>query len=589
MRYASETISTTVSRLNNQYFLPAIQREFVWAPEQILSLFDSIMRGYPIGSFLFWELKPENRDNWEAYRFIEDASDGGTHNTLANTTGVQRLTLILDGQQRLTSLLIGLRGSYSVKKKWKRKNNPDAWAKMRLYLDLLHDPKVQEDEGTAGIYFSFRFFSEEPENDAEHHWIRVGSVMDWESDDAFDAARQAIRDGLPGDVTKAQMSNLDRNIDRLYRSFWKDDVVSYYIERDQDYDRVLDIFVRANEGGTKLSKSDLLLSMVTSKWEGMNAREEIYGFVDRLNTELTRRNDFDKDFIMKSCLVVTDLPIAYKVQHFNNTNLALIRSKWDDIKRAVERAVDLVNSFGIDRNNLTSVNALIPVSYYLMRNPTLQLRGTRPEEVENAKRVRRWLIPALLRGVFSGSSDTILGEIRETIRTSGAASANFPITAINDVVAKSGRGAAMGDYFLATVLALTYGREQTFLALSLLYDETAWGAMTHHQDHIFPRAMFAWKELEKRGLTPERIIHLQSVRDRLGNLELLVDAENLEKSDMEFDKWITTRDASFKAKHLIPPDASLYTFEKFEEFVTAREALIRDRLTQVLGAEAVTG
>jgi uncharacterized protein with ParB-like and HNH nuclease domain len=55
----------------------------------------------------------------------------------------------------------------------------------------------------------------------------------------------------------------------------------YYTETDQDYDRVLDIFVRANEGGTKLSKSDLLLSMVTSSWDGVNAREEIFNFVDR--------------------------------------------------------------------------------------------------------------------------------------------------------------------------------------------------------------------------------------------------------------------------------------------------------------------
>ncbi len=74
----------------------------------------------------------------------------------------------------------------------------------------------------------------------------------------------------------------------------------------QEVDRVLDIFVRANEGGTKLSKSDLLLSLVTSKWVG-NAREEIYGFVDRINSELTRKNEFDKDFtklLLRQCAVV---------------------------------------------------------------------------------------------------------------------------------------------------------------------------------------------------------------------------------------------------------------------------------------------
>ena len=72
MAYQSDTIATVINRLNTQYFLPAIQREFVWQPEQIIQLFDSIMRGYPISSFLFWELKPENRDKWEIYKFIEN-------------------------------------------------------------------------------------------------------------------------------------------------------------------------------------------------------------------------------------------------------------------------------------------------------------------------------------------------------------------------------------------------------------------------------------------------------------------------------------------------------------------------------------
>jgi uncharacterized protein with ParB-like and HNH nuclease domain len=60
MGYRSESIAATIKALNDQYFLPAIQREFVWEPEKIISLFDSIMRGYPISSFLFWQLKEES-------------------------------------------------------------------------------------------------------------------------------------------------------------------------------------------------------------------------------------------------------------------------------------------------------------------------------------------------------------------------------------------------------------------------------------------------------------------------------------------------------------------------------------------------
>src|SRR5205814_9286273 len=101
MSYRSETIATAVARMNRLYFLPAIQREFVWKPEQIRRLFDSIMRKYPISSFLFWELTAESRKKYQVYKFLEKAREGGTHNDLANTDGVANLTLVLDGQQRL--------------------------------------------------------------------------------------------------------------------------------------------------------------------------------------------------------------------------------------------------------------------------------------------------------------------------------------------------------------------------------------------------------------------------------------------------------------------------------------------------------
>ncbi len=399
MSYQSESIAVAISKLNRQYFLPAIQREFIWKPEQIISLFDSILRGYPIGSFLFWELKDENRNKWEIYKFIEDAKQG-KHNEHANTDGILQMKLVLDGQQRLTSLLVGLKGTYTTKIKHRHWNDPNAWVKQRLHLDLLKDScgEVEEDGGVEeGIYYGLSFMKDTPKPDNGHHWFRVGKILDFHSEDDFDEFREQEVDKLPDEITNEQMRIFRRNLDRLYRTIWKDEPIVYHTEYDQNYDRILDIFVRA-QGGTKLSKSDLLLSMITSKWGGINARDEIFKFVDRINTALTRRNDFNKDFIMKTCLVCADLPVAYKVQNFNNQNLRKIQRRWNDIKSAIERAVDLVNFFGIDRDNLTSVNALIPLIYYLYHRPGLTLRGTTPFERKNSDLVRKWVGVALLNG-----------------------------------------------------------------------------------------------------------------------------------------------------------------------------------------------
>ena len=115
---------------------------------------------------------------------------------------------------------------------------------------------------------------------------------------------------------------------------------------------------------------------------------------------------------MKSCLVLLDLSVKYKVQNFNNATLGLIEENWKKIKSEIERGVDLSNFFGIDKENLASVNALIPMIYYLFKQPKQRLRGTTPFDKKNASNIRKWLLMAMLNNVFGGSSDTMLQTIR---------------------------------------------------------------------------------------------------------------------------------------------------------------------------------
>jgi uncharacterized protein with ParB-like and HNH nuclease domain len=581
MSYKSDTIAAVIKRLNTQYFLPAIQREFVWDTGKIISLYDSIMRAYPISSFLFWELAPENKDKWEVYKFVEHASDGGKHNELAGTDGVNDLTLVLDGQQRLTSLLVGLKGTYEVKMKYKRWDDPSAWVTRRLYINLLKDPRTSEEDGEIGIHYEFRFAEDKPENLDGQYWFKVGHILNFDDEDRFYEFVHEERDKLPDSVTKGQIGIFERNLGRLWRAIWKDDFISYYMENDQEYDRVLDIFVRANEGGTKLSKSDLLLSMIISKWVGMNAREEIHGFVDRINNELTRKNDFSKDFVMKSCLVLSDLSVAYKVDNFTDKNLSLIESKWKEIKHAIEKGVDLVNSFGIDRDTLTSVNALIPLIYYIFQHPQANLQGNTPEEVRNRTAIRRWFTMALLNNVFGGSSDSILTELRRVLKEHST-EPYFPLDALNKEIGRAGRTAYFDAYAIDNFLSITYGKRIIFLALSLLYDDNNWGTKSFHQDHIFPRALFD-KTMEDSGFNTEILVKYYVLKDRIGNLELLLSHENQEKSSQPFEQWISTRDSSFKQRHLIPDDPELWKFQNFEHFIKRREEMIEDRLKQLFG------
>ena len=131
MSYQSKTIKHLLCEMiGRNTFLPAIQREYVWSPYQVEKLFDSLLSGYPINTFLFWRIREENKKDWTSYEFIKDFDAEAPHNKVANLDGVnQDIYFVLDGQQRITSLNIGLRGSYRF---FYRK-----WRSTRLYLNLL--------------------------------------------------------------------------------------------------------------------------------------------------------------------------------------------------------------------------------------------------------------------------------------------------------------------------------------------------------------------------------------------------------------------------------------------------------------------
>jgi hypothetical protein len=591
MSFKPDTIAKMVlNRLNDTHFLPAIQREFVWGPGQIEALFDSVMRGYPISSFLLWELDSSQRDEWDAYEFLGHASQRGNHNRVASTAGIRNLTLVLDGQQRLTALNVGLKGFYETKRPRAHWNNPGAWVKRRLYLDLLKDARLGADEAEPddGMRYRFSFRAEGSDGSAGGaYWFRVGQILDARTNDDLEDLIESEQRSLPEGTDTGQVRAFNRNLRRLHEVVWRDDVVWHHTEEDPDYDRVLDIFVRANSGGTPLSKSDLLLSMVTARWTEVNAREEIFGFVDRLNGELARPNNFSKDFVLKTCLVLSDLPVQYRVQNFSDKNLGLIFERWASIKAAIEAGVNLANRFGLDRETLLSANALIPVIYYLQRRGGVTLRGTSAFDAENSRRIRRWLTAAMLNNVFSGASDNVLRETRSVLKERlDAGEWPFPDQALDSRIAELGRATRLGDAMVDEVLSLSYGDRRAFLALTLLYDRKDWGLSGFHQDHIIPRSLFTDDRLREAGVPEERWERHKELRDRLGNLELLLPEENLEKSAKDFSGWVATREDGFRREHLIPDDDGLLTLGRFEDFVSAREELIRERLRGLFVEEA---
>jgi len=560
MEYRPVRVSDLIREINRELYLPAIQREFVWGTDKVERLFDSIMGDFPIGSFLYWKLKPEHKDEWPIYEFIRAFDDESPHNPSANLSGTTDIKLVLDGQQRITSLYIGLKGSYRY--------FYYRWRKTRLFLNLLKSPIPDEENPEELTYgFSFREDSSPDEGkEAEQLWYLVGRVLDHE--DAEDA-KADVKSEL-SELADEQRDIANKLIGRLHARIHTVLVGNYYEEHSQDPEKVLQIFVRANSGGQPLEYSDLLLATATAKWESRDARQEIHEFTDAIN-DLGTGYKFGKDFVLKACLYLTEnLPIQYKIKNFTKQNLAKIEANWDTIKESLTTTVRLMARYGFGAKNIVAPLGLLPIAFFLMRRGNHAFDTSSSSDDADAQvEIRRWFILATLKNAFGGSSDTTLTRLRDILAKCDGASP-FPAA---DLYTSLEIQPQLNDAEVERILSHQYQGRYTYLVLSLLYPDRDWKNAVFHEDHIFPQSEFQLRKLRKRGYAEEKVQAYVTRFNTLCNLQLLTDSENMSKSATPFEDWVGTRDADFCARHLIP-DIQTCGFDDFIDFTDARAQLI---------------
>ena len=565
MSYQNITIRNLITdKIGRNTFLPAIQREYVWSTYQVEKLFDSLMCGYPISSFLLWRIREENKKEWISYDFIRDFDEEMPHNHEANLDGVnQDIFLVLDGQQRITSLNIGLKGSYRY---FYRK-----WRKTRLYLNLLwnHDTDNPEE-----LTYQFLFKEDDqpiPRTDYPQFWYRVGDILNF---DDISETIDSIETRLSS-YTREEIGQARRIITKLYSVINVSEVINYYEEKSDNYDKVLEIFIRTNTGGQKLEYSDILLSTATAKWKELNAREEINSFTDEIN-KIGVGYNFGKDFVMKGAMYLTeDLPIQYKLSSFTQSNLEKIEDHWDTTKDAIRNAVLLISRYGFNDKNLVTRLALLPIAQYLRNIGNKNyISSSKIEDVKDQNNILKWLIFIILKNGLGGSSDTKLTQMRKIVDEKYV---RFPYAELNkEMLIES----SFNDMELESLLHTNYATRYSYLILSLLYPGRDWKDKTFNEDHIFPQTEFQRKKLKARGYDDERIEKYLASFNSIANLELLDDSENKIKNAKPFEEWLSDRDENFRERHHIPQMED-YSFDNYLDFIEERKVLLLDCLRRI--------
>lgn len=561
----------------NKYVLPAIQREFVWRTSQIERLFDSLMQDYPIGSFLFWELTKEQHTLYDFYAFLQDYHEKkARHNPKISLSGTDNVMAVLDGQQRLTSIYIGLKGTYAYKLSYKQWKNDAAFPKRVLYLNLVAPAKDGDN------YYEFKFLTDEDhKNDSDHYWFKVGDILNMNEGDVMSYLMENV--AYSDQYTKEQGMFATKTLPKLYNVIHTQPIISYYKVRSEQLDKVLNIFIRVNSGGTVLSYSDLLLSIATAQWDTLDARAEINDCVDDLNSIGSGFN-VNKDFVLKACLVLSDFKnVAFKVDNFNKPNMLKIEQNWKTIRKSLTSAFLLVSSLGFSRDSLSSNNAIIPIAYYFQMIGNPANFESSNAQGENREKIKKWLIMSLLKRIFSGTPDNVLRAIREVIHDNGTG--EFPLDAIVERLRGTTKSLVFTADDIQSLLDHQYGKSDTLTILMLLYPYLDY-SQKFHIDHMYPKSKFTKKSLREKGLSEDTINTYISEVNNLGNLQLLQAIPNIEKQDTDFDKWFSDtyptekEKIAYRSMNYIPEMD--YTYANFETFLQERQKLMKAELEKLL-------
>ena len=557
MKNQKQTIRKIVGFLNNSdeeggFWLPNIQRPFVWSEEQICRLFDSILREYPISTLLIWKTTSSIRhrkfiDNWKPSLRLSD---------FYVPVDTKRKCLVLDGQQRLQSLYIGLCGSFEGKE---------------LCFDLLSGEVAAPDD----VKYRFKFI-----DPAEIAFPQIKF-----KDLIFTTKKKReVSDGIAAtagrSLSEAELNKLDDHLDLIDRTFKMDEAVTYQeldsIDNPTLYseDDVVEVFIRANSGGTKLGKSDLLFSLLTASWEVADQRME--DLLDSLNQHGFA---FDRDFVLKTCLVLLGQGARYEVEKFRKLGVReAIEEKWEDIAKAVQDVLDFVRN-----KTFIQCNKALPT--YLVLIPLVYLRYHFPDSWEKAKDLDSYLLRCSLAGAFSGQPDNLLDALVKNL----AEKKEFSLDEAFGVIRTQGRSLELTeDRFWNK----GYNSDTIHLLFNLWYRDfnytPAYDNNLPQVDHIFPKSELKQVKVENpRTGRKDLMKYHDAERNQLANCMLLSKEENGAggKWDTLPDEWFAGKSKDYLDKHLIPADPNLWKLDQFEAFIEARKVLIRERFKSLLVPE----
>jgi len=599
------TILQAIRNIDDRSFLlPAIQRNFVWDTQQICVLFDSLMRGYPINSFMMWDVKSQDiKDRYRFYSFLANYCQRFNEaNDHVTTKGdFKDFMAIIDGQQRLTAIFIGLKGSYAYKQPrvwWPNTIDDKILPPRKLYLDL--KKSIDDAENESLMHHHFRFLTKKQvqtfQENSEAHWFEIGQILSLPEVGSVDEIPFTVV--MPYLKEQGLEDNLfaQKTLTRLYFLVREERTIHYYKETSQEIDHILDIFIRTNSGGTALAFSDLLMSIAIANWEG-DARKDIDNLVKKVRQDADMGFSIGRDWVLKTCLMLTGADVKFRVKNFDIERVNIIQSQWSDIHECITEAFRLVKRFGLSDQSLSAKNAVIPIAYYLYKQqnssgPIYKNINKLTNNREERDLISKWLYMALLKGIFGGTADSILTKMRQILNRHWDIG-KFPLEQIITEFTATSKDLRFDNEYLHGLLETQYGDSRCRPVLALICPEIN-EIQQLHIDHLHPASAFKTGALKQHDFLTNDHDAMTFFGDpkkwnSVVNLHLLNSSLNLSKSDEPLEEWMKDNANGFQPADIFLKETDSLAFKDFRQFFDARHTnlLAKLRSNVVVSSEVI--
>ena len=404
-------------------------------------------------------------------------------------------------------------------------------------------------------------------------WFRVGKIVDLHVNSEY-----SLDDFIDENSFQKEEKSILRLLEKV---IFTNLSINYYEESDSNPDKAVNIFTRINAGGTPLTFPAILFSLMVSNWT-KDARTEITNLIDGVGQ---KGFSISTDYVVKAFLFLFHKSVKSQINSFNKDFCKKIEDNWENIRDSIYSMFDLLRSYGFDSSTLTSVNATMPILYYLFHKGVFKDFKDKIEYKEDRLIIQKWLNKILLRRAYGKSSDSALTKTRTAFTSDFEKENNYienkeALFPADEITKKLSLG-TIDDESIEQILATQKDNNYCFPILALLYPNLDYKNNNFHKDHLHPETKYNLLSDALKQKYPF------AVYNSILNLQMLDANENESKNKKDLADWIDDPNTvspenrkKFLEEHLIP-DVDL-RLENFEEFIEKRRELLVAKLKALL-------